>query len=884
MLSAKNIWFALAFMMHISIGAQQLPVFGYECNAGQLSNQHGQPNDEVLFIYRSAGFNLQLRATGISYDLYKYENVETTLDASEKYSGWLAADTEVSFHRIDVNFVNPSSAMMVIGQEPLPLKHTYQFNHRGSSFVETAFFEKVIYQNIYEGIDLEFVIGEESQPKFNYIIHPGADYGMIALDYLGADFNIADGQLRFETSLGSFSEKIPLSYLQSDAQRNDLHFEYSSHGKRVAFRTDSAIDPDETLVIDPLPNVAWSTYCGSTGGDIFYITMTDNSGNVFAVGRTLSAANIATAGAYQTAYGGNIDGMLSKYDSNGARLWGTYIGGAFTDVAWSMDIDSSGNIYICGTSSSSTSIATAGTQQPTKQAGADAFLMKFSPAGTLTWGTYMGYSGEETAYSLVIRNDTEIYMCGETSSTSNIATGGVVQPGYGGGTKDAFMARYNASGFRTWCSFYGGSLVDVLYSIDVHIDGTLVAGGYSTSTNAIATAGGYQTASGGSSDGFLVCVNSTGTVRNWATYFGGGGTESVTSVDIDVNMYVVYGGNTASSTGVATAGASQTVYGGVQDAFVGMLYLTGGTMQWATYIGGTLVESLFGVVTDGWGYVYAVGSTSSNTNISTVDATQPTYGGGGNDGFMVIFGHVGFKQWGTYFGGADNDAVLYIWPITGPGAYICGATVSSTGIATPGAAQTVFGGSGFQDAFLTKLQDLILPVEFAAFEASVTNDNYVICEWTTASETNNDFFEVERSTDNLNFEKIGTIAGAGTTLTEASYQFEDKSFSSGWLYYRIRQVDYNGESTLSTTEAVLKGLNGELMVFPNPVVDVLRVPMSELSVLHLYDASGCLVLVHHASMSSGIAELDISTFPSGFYQLVLIHADSKKQSARIIKP
>lgn len=861
-------------------------VASFEENKGQLTDQFGNPNDDVLFLFRGDGMNVQLRSTGFSYDLFQFDSIsqaDNSLDASQKYSSEFVQVPDINFHRIDVDFVDMSTDVTVVAGNSQGSRNIYNNMTGGRNTLETLMFSSVLYQNVYPGIDLQFEIVETTAIKFNFIVHPGADFNSIKLQYSGAPLDICDNKLCFETAFGNFTEQIPLSFFEEDAEKHDLNFGYHRSGDILSFETDIDIDETKTLVIDPLPNVAWSTYCGSTAGEIAYITMTDNSGNVFMVGRTGSSVNIATAGAHQTTFGGTTDGMLAKYDSNGTRLWGTYVGGTGSDIAFSMDLDSGGNIYICGSTLSATNIATAGTQQPSKGLNVDAFLIKFNPLGARLWGTYMGFNGDETSYSVVIRNDTEIYMCGETSSASNIATGGVVQPGFGGGTKDAFVARYTNAGMRSWATFYGGSANETLYSIDVHTDGTLVAGGTTLSTNSISTAGSYQVSSGGSSDGFIVCLNSTGTVRNWASYFGGSGTESITSVDIDVNMYVVFGGNTASGTGISTVTAFQTTFGGVQDAFVGMFYLPGGGMQWATYLGGVDVESLFGVVTDGWGYVYAVGATSSTSGISTADATQVSFGGGANDGFMVIYGHVGFLQWGTYFGGLDNDAVLYIWPIVGPGAYICGATTSASGIATAGAAQTVFGGGGFQDAFLAKLANLILPVEFVDFEVSGGQSRSVQCRWVTASEVNNHHFEIERSMDNLNFSAIGSVQAVGNSFELNEYHFEDEEPNRGWLYYRVKQIDTNGDYSYSDVKPIWNDMVGEVFAYPNPTKDFIKFNFSQASLIQVFSSEGKIVLEIDIQDGVSAMDLDLSRLPSGIFHAKFTSSSGEVNGCSFIK-
>ncbi|MBK8807547.1 MAG: hypothetical protein IPO21_13255, partial [Bacteroidales bacterium] len=94
-----------------------------------------------------------------------------------------------------------------------------------------------------------------------------------------------------------------------------------------------------------------------------------------------------------------------------------------------------------------------------------------------------------------------------------------------------------------------------------------------------------------------------------------------------------------------------------------------------------------------------------------------------------------------------------------------------------------------------------LPVELVNFEASSDNHN-VLLRWQTASELNNDYFVLERSTDGLFFIQLGQISGAGTTSTQQFYSYSDAGVSAGTYYYRLKQTDYDGTEKYSKVIAV----------------------------------------------------------------------------------
>ncbi len=95
-----------------------------------------------------------------------------------------------------------------------------------------------------------------------------------------------------------------------------------------------------------------------------------------------------------------------------------------------------------------------------------------------------------------------------------------------------------------------------------------------------------------------------------------------------------------------------------------------------------------------------------------------------------------------------------------------------------------------------------LPIELVEFYADVTEHNYVEVFWTTATETNNDYFTLYRSNNGITFNPIAEIAGAGTTVYQTTYSYLDASFYTGTSYYKFSQTDYDGSVHFSKTIAV----------------------------------------------------------------------------------
>ncbi|MFI5222168.1 MAG: PKD domain-containing protein, partial [Bacteroidia bacterium] len=466
-----------------------------------------------------------------------------------------------------------------------------------------------------------------------------------------------------------------------------------------------------TLIIDPEPYVFWSTYYGGNNVTQNYGITTDNFGNVITIGVTSSTTSIATSGTYQASYYGNSDAFIVKFSSTGSRKWGTYYGGSNLDRGMSVVTDFFCNIYASGSTMSSNNIATSGAYQTAFAGGGtyylgDVFIAKFDSNGVIQWGTYYGGSGEELATQIINDASGNLFLVGQTTSTSGIATTGAYQTFFAAsGAFDAFIVKFSSGGVRQWGSYYGQGGDTYGRGITLDSYGNIIICGFTNAASGFATTGAYQMLNGGLSDGFIAKFNSSFSSKIWGTYFGGSGTENGLYITSDANDNLYFCGKTNSSNGIATSGANQSVYGGAGTNGDGDVFLakfnSSGAIQWSTYFGGSGDESLWGSKgVDLEGNLLIIGQTTSSNRIASAGAYQ-SYLGGGTDAFLAKFNLNGSKMWGTYFGGTNNDMGSAITRDISGNAFATGFTNSTSGIAISGAYQTSFG-AGSMDAFIIK--------------------------------------------------------------------------------------------------------------------------------------------------------------------------------------
>ncbi len=188
-------------------------------------------------------------------------------------------------------------------------------------------------------------------------------------------------------------------------------------------------------------SLLWSTYYGDIDSDIGLYCTTDGANNVYLSGRTNSSFAIASSG-FQNSYGGGIsDGFLVKFAASGARLWGTYVGKSGEDLVQGCRTDSYNNVFVCGTTSSSTGMAFNGFQSTYGGGLQDGFVSCFSPTGTILFGSYLGGSGDELANSCTVDKMNKFYVTGQTASANFTTAGTVHQASFGSGAYDAFLSK-----------------------------------------------------------------------------------------------------------------------------------------------------------------------------------------------------------------------------------------------------------------------------------------------------------------------------------------------------------------------------------------------------------------------------------------------------------
>jgi hypothetical protein len=292
----------------------------------------------------------------------------------------------------------------------------------------------------------------------------------------------------------------------------------------------------------------------------------DSAGNVYVAGSTGSSDYPTTPGAYDTSYDDEYnneydqypDAVISKFNSSLTTLLAsTFIGGSYGDYAYALAIDSSGNVYVAGITSSGDYPTTPGAYDRSDHG---AFISKLnSNLTTLLASTRIGGSLSDYAYALAIDSSGNVYVRGYTHSPDYPTTPGAYNTSYNGSGK-GFISKLNSNLMTLLASTYiGGSGADYPpYALAIDASGNVYVTGDTKSSDYPTTPGAYDTSYNGGGDGFISKFNSNLTTLLTSTFIGGSGGDHISALAIDTSGNVCVAGYTQSSDYPTTPGAYDT--------------------------------------------------------------------------------------------------------------------------------------------------------------------------------------------------------------------------------------------------------------------------------------------------------------------------------------
>jgi gliding motility-associated-like protein len=559
-------------------------------------------------------------------------------------------------------------------------------------------FARLRFENLWPGIDL-VLYGKAHSIKYDLIVRPGHDTRAIALTYAGVDAPVvqADGSLQVPTALGPLRDAAPLAYQGQPEQVIDSRFELTGQTLRFGFRDGDRWDSytnagGSDFVIDP--SLVFGSFTGSTADNFGFTATYDTSGNLYGGGIVFGIGYPTTLGAFQTTYGGGgtshfgngFDISISKFNPTGTALvYSTYLGGSLNEQPHSLITNDAGELLVYGRTTSLNYPVTAGAAQAANAGLSDIVVTKFNAAGSALIGsTYLGGSGEDGLNIHVVFTPSGLYH------------------NYGDDARGEIML--DAAG-------------------NVYIASCTQSANFPVTASAFQAGFG-----GGTQDGCVVKFNSNLTTRLYSTYLGGSGDDAAYAVKVAGNGEAYIAGGTASPNFPVTAGTVGAAYTGGIDGFITRLNAAGSALVASTYIGTAAYDQCYFLELSAIGDVYVVGQTEGPFPVTPGVYSNPGSGqfiaklnpGLTNYGFSTVFG--------TGSGSIDISPTAFLVDICGfiyvsgwGGSVNYGGTTTGLPI-TPNAFQSVTDGS---DIYLIVLQPDAVALEYATFYGGNLSDEHV---------------------------------------------------------------------------------------------------------------------------------------------------------------
>ena len=345
-------------------------------NEGQLDN------DEIYFTYSSQDKIFGFCESSVLIKLSK------TLE-----------DNKTKSSIIKITFEN-SNKVIPVGKEVLNHKTNYFIGNDSSKWKSNVpNYEKIIYKNLYDGIDLVYYFNEKGL-KYDWIVKSFTNPNQIIERFEGIVSTKIDsnGELIIETNTGEFREQTPIGYQIIDGVHYEVNIAYVVNDVLVTYDV-SSYDTSIDLIIDPL---IYSTYIGGSGGDDSGGSTIDSDGNLIFSGGTYSKDFPTTQDCYDETKNGGRDAFILKLNSDGSDLiFSTFIGGSNHEyMAGSICIDSMNNIYFTGGTASADFPTTNSAYDTTFNGDHDIFSCKLNDDGSkLIYSTFIGSEGVEYGWS-----------------------------------------------------------------------------------------------------------------------------------------------------------------------------------------------------------------------------------------------------------------------------------------------------------------------------------------------------------------------------------------------------------------------------------------------------------------------------------------------------
>jgi hypothetical protein len=613
-----------------------------------------------------------------------------------------AGNNTVSFRRREVVLGTPRATPLKLrllgareprnieGLSPAGGTSSYFAGNRPSHWLTNIpNFRRVRYEGVYNGIDLVFR-GTGGNLEYDFIVSPGADPSRIEMELIGArsiDLT-AGGNLHIDGEGFSMTQHKPVVFQERAGVRTEIPGEYVlRRGNRVCFRI-GAFDRTQTLVIDPV--LVYSTIFGGTTASEGSAIAVDASGDAYIAGSTGYNGLPVIPGSLHTGVFGMSQAYICKLNSTGTSMayCSTITGTDGGDSrATGIAVDSKGNAYVTGSTSSQDFPTTPGAFQSTGARFNHGFVLRLNASGTaLSYSTYLAGDYPDMPQAIAIDSSGNAFVGGVTYSTKFPVTPHAFQRSpVGTRYNNGFVTKVDSTGSSLIYSTYlGGSDVNEVHAIAVDSAGSAYVTGSTWSFDFPVVSGSFQTSYSYQPFGnaFVSKLDPSGSYLVYSTFLKGASSGAGIAVDLSGNAYVAGSGEYFDLGGMRVVGSPGFRY---SDIFAVKINPAGSALSYATSMGGSWDDQATGITLDHDGNIWITGWSESIDfpQSSPVQAISGTLDAVAEEAevrnaLIIKLDSEGAPLFSTYLGGRNNGDTANAVAVDSTGtAYVIGRAGSA---------------------------------------------------------------------------------------------------------------------------------------------------------------------------------------------------------------
>jgi|GEM_PF-3047757 len=728
-------------------------------------------------------------------------------------------------------------------------------------------YQSVRVNNLYPGVHVKHYVSSKGFYEFDLELDANADLSLVELKFTGLDnVMVKDDELILKTSIGNVYTYMPKSYyLAGDTCEVVAKFIQLPNGN-IGFKLADVLPENKRLIIDPILEYSSYITCALCD-DYSYAVQADSTGSAYFAGVVFGENYPTTIGAYDTSYNEDGDTYITKMKPDGSGIvFSTFIGGDTLDIMNSIRINEQGEVFGCGYTVSNNFPTTANNISNTYLGGWDSFVLRLNSTGSaLIYSTLVTGSNSERAYAMELFNN-EAYLVGSSNSPNFPISANAIDDSVVGG-QDVFLTIINTTGDSViYSSFFGGSGNDIAYGVDIDNEGNAYLVGFTKSNNLPTTLTAFDKTYGGDRDGLAMKWNRATNQLDYLTYIGHKENETFYSCRVNTAGELYFAGSSNSSKFPVKPFAFDTSFNIVpySEMVIGKLNAKGSDLNYSTFLGGGRIDVAYGIALSSSDDVIIAGETTSADFPMDSTSVQFTHGGGYDFILAILNDSLTKLKYSSYLGGPYNDYNRWAEPaLLGDSImYVTGTAHSFDFPTTANAYQPVKIDSHLNDApvlmkwnianFIVPDSAIALPTDLILFSANATSEK-VMLNWQTAAEIDLDKFEIQHSSNGIDWLTIGSVNGKGNSIIGYSYQFLDENPLITINYYRLKIIDLNEQFDYSEMRSVSFNEKDRVAItFNNDVLQLAFNYDTENMQLQIFDYAGKRVLNRSiGSISSG---------------------------------